>query len=334
MTDLAPSQFSPTLHHFTADRDVPLGTILLAHGYAEHQGRYTHVVSALNAGGWDVITYDHFGHGTSPGRRACVDVAELVRTHIAVRHRAQEIVRPSRAAQQTAAAASATATPDAPAATPATTTADTVTATTPDAPAAKTTATGDTQTATANASFVEPLVLVGHSMGGIITARSAELEPEGIRAVVLSGPAFRPLPKVPVTFAKSLLPLARKFPSVETASLEATAVSHDEAIVEDYNNDPLNYRGKVPLISAISMVVEGDRAITDAGKITAPVLVLHGGADALASTEGSLAFANTMRRTHPDVIVRILPDLYHEIFNEPCRDEIFADMLDYLAKKA
>ena len=61
------------------DEETPLGTVLLAHGYAEHSGRYTHLRSALTRAGYDVAFYDHAGHGTSEGPRARVDVGALIR---------------------------------------------------------------------------------------------------------------------------------------------------------------------------------------------------------------------------------------------------------------
>lgn len=45
----------------------PRAIILLAHGYAEHLGRYTHVAAHLNAHGYGVYTIDHWGHGQSDG---------------------------------------------------------------------------------------------------------------------------------------------------------------------------------------------------------------------------------------------------------------------------
>ena len=60
-------------------QDAPLGTVLLAHGYAEHSGRYAHLRSALTRAGYDVAYYDHAGHGTSEGPRARVDVGALIR---------------------------------------------------------------------------------------------------------------------------------------------------------------------------------------------------------------------------------------------------------------
>lgn len=47
--------------------------VVLAHGYAEHMGRYHHVIEALNEQGYIVFAIDHRGHGESEGERAWVE---------------------------------------------------------------------------------------------------------------------------------------------------------------------------------------------------------------------------------------------------------------------
>lgn len=46
---------------------TPRAAVLLAHGYAEHFGRYEHVAARLNAAGFTVYAIDHWGHGRSDG---------------------------------------------------------------------------------------------------------------------------------------------------------------------------------------------------------------------------------------------------------------------------
>ena len=43
--------------------------VLLAHGLAEHTGRYAHVTARFNERGVAVVAPDHVGHGASPGIR-------------------------------------------------------------------------------------------------------------------------------------------------------------------------------------------------------------------------------------------------------------------------
>ncbi|WP_227340342.1 alpha/beta hydrolase [Sphingopyxis sp. P8] len=46
---------------------APKAIVLLAHGYAEHAGRYGHVAARLNEAGYAVYAVDHWGHGRSDG---------------------------------------------------------------------------------------------------------------------------------------------------------------------------------------------------------------------------------------------------------------------------
>lgn len=65
--------------------DKVRGSVLLAHGFGEHRGRYKRFISALNAHGYDAYTFDFTGHGTSSGPRARVDVAKLIGEHLRAR---------------------------------------------------------------------------------------------------------------------------------------------------------------------------------------------------------------------------------------------------------
>ena len=57
------------------DATPPRAAVVLVHGAGEHSGRYTHVASALTAGGAAVWALDHRGHGRSDGPRALIDRA-------------------------------------------------------------------------------------------------------------------------------------------------------------------------------------------------------------------------------------------------------------------
>lgn len=51
----------------------PRATVLIAHGYAEHAGRYDALAAALTGAGFAVAALDHRGHGASGGRRADIE---------------------------------------------------------------------------------------------------------------------------------------------------------------------------------------------------------------------------------------------------------------------
>ncbi len=75
--------------------DDPAGQVVVAHGFAEHGGRYAHVAAALNALSLSVWAPDHRGHGQSQGERANIEsvwaaVADLDRFVDLVRSQAPE----------------------------------------------------------------------------------------------------------------------------------------------------------------------------------------------------------------------------------------------------
>lgn len=60
------------LHWIETTSDRARATVLLVHGLGEHSGRYHHVVSRLQRGGYRVVAFDLRGHGESTGQRVYV----------------------------------------------------------------------------------------------------------------------------------------------------------------------------------------------------------------------------------------------------------------------
>ncbi len=79
-----------------ADTPEPRGTVLIAHGFAEHNGRYSSMKNALNSAGYDAWFFDFTGHGTSPGKRATVDVGQLIGEHLEARKALLKVARTDR----------------------------------------------------------------------------------------------------------------------------------------------------------------------------------------------------------------------------------------------
>jgi alpha-beta hydrolase superfamily lysophospholipase len=57
------------LYYRVAEADAARATVVLAHGYAEHSGRYGYVTDVLTQAGFSVWALDHRGHGQSDGTR-------------------------------------------------------------------------------------------------------------------------------------------------------------------------------------------------------------------------------------------------------------------------
>jgi alpha-beta hydrolase superfamily lysophospholipase len=173
-----------------------------------------------------------------------------------------------------------------------------------------------------------PVLMLGHSMGGLIVALFLARRTDGVRAAVLSGPAVKAGSNAARPLEWLLRALGRVLPRLRLARLDSGKVSRDPDEVAKYDNDPLVYHGqmKAGLVGAFSKAV---RTLQKrAPKIDLPIAILHGGADGLADPEGSRILYE--RITSVDKTLRVYDGLYHEIFNEPERDHVLSDVIAWL----
>ncbi|MEH6789556.1 alpha/beta hydrolase [Parasphingorhabdus sp.] len=173
-----------------------------------------------------------------------------------------------------------------------------------------------------------PIVLVGHSMGGLIGATYLLSHESEFSACVLSGPAIKAAEE-PSAMLKGVSGfLSRFFPKLGVVQLDPNGVSRDPKVVVDYLADPLVYNGKMGARLAAEML----KAMTDiqdrAARISLPMLLLHGEKDSLAAADGSEFLHAQISSTEKRLI--IYPELFHEIFNEPEKDKVLGDMTGWL----
>jgi len=172
-----------------------------------------------------------------------------------------------------------------------------------------------------------PIVLVGHSMGGLVVAGLATQRAPDVDCIVTSGPALAIGPDV----SPLKMTLARLFRSIwPTLSLEAglnvEGLSRDPEVVRAYQADPLVH-GRATAAMGASMTETIVAVRQSASRVQRPMLLLHGADDPLCDPEGSRRFYEGL--PHGDVPgsdLHIYPNLRHEIFNEPEREQVYADM--------
>jgi alpha-beta hydrolase superfamily lysophospholipase len=187
----------------------------------------------------------------------------------------------------------------------------------------------------ARAQFQGPLVLLGHSLGGLIAGRfvaeGLQARPaawwQPVDALVLSSPALDP-----GTNAVQKLLLAVVAPMLPDLAvnngLKVDWISRDANVVKAYAADPLVHdriTGRLGLFVAR----QGPAVIAAAPRWTTPTLLMWAGADRCVSPAGSAAFA--ANAPHGVVTVREWPGLFHEIFNEPEQGQVLAVLDEWLA---
>ena len=180
------------------------------------------------------------------------------------------------------------------------------------------------------------LVLLGHSLGGLIAARfvaeglhaRAERWQRDVDGLVLSSPALDPglgaLQRLLLAGARRLAPDLRL-----SNGLKPKWVSRDPEVVRRYIDDPLVHdRVTARLVDFI--VRAGEAVRRDAPKWRVPTLLMWAGADRCVAPAGSAAFAGAA----PAAVLTAqeFPALYHEIFNEPEREQVLARLTGWLRR--
>jgi alpha-beta hydrolase superfamily lysophospholipase len=165
-----------------------------------------------------------------------------------------------------------------------------------------------------------PVVLIGHSMGGLVAARYAQRYPETLAALVLSGPL------IGVWVAGDAMLAAEQIPDVP---LDTTTLSRDPAVGRAYEADPLVWHGpfKRATLEAVSRALLAIEEGPSLGDL--PCLWLHGGDDQLVPVEGTRIGVEHLRG--PGTQERIYPGARHEIFNETNSGEVLDDMCAFIA---
>lgn len=169
-----------------------------------------------------------------------------------------------------------------------------------------------------------PVFLVGHSLGGWIGEYYLLDHQDELDGAVLSGAG----PKVPDNITKATIIMGQilsvLIPKTRLISLDANAVSKDTAVVDAYVNDPLVYTGKTTARLAAEMLKAMQRVTDQADKINLPVLILQGGEDKLVDPDGAEMLYEKIGSN--DKTLKMYDGLYHEVFNEPEREQVLRDM--------
>ena len=173
-----------------------------------------------------------------------------------------------------------------------------------------------------------PVFLLGHSMGGLISAHLLLAEQAAYRGAMLSGPAFVAVDPAPAPVIWLGRLLRHLMPKLGMLALNAQEVSRDPEVVADYLADPLVYNGKITTALGVEILDAMDEALEQALSIRLPIYIAHGGADVMAGPEGSRLFHDALGSE--DKTLDFWPGLYHEIFHEPESEEVTARYLNWL----
>jgi acylglycerol lipase len=247
------------------------GTIIIAHGYAEHSGRYKHVAEYFVHQGYAVYSFDQRGHGQSRGKQfGYFERFEALDDDL---RRYVEWVRTQEK--------------------------------------------------------MGPLFLIGHSMGAMLSLYYTIRRQAMLKGLVLSGTHL--VRDQEASGPERLIArlLSQIAPRTGVKKLDSSTISKDEQIVKAYDSDPNVYRGKIRARVGAEWIAATQYILSNVQRITLPVLILHGEADRLVSPSTSQAIYD--RIGSHDKSLKFYDGLYHEIFNEPEKARVLADIWVWLA---
>jgi alpha-beta hydrolase superfamily lysophospholipase len=249
----------------------PKAVLLVAHGLAEHSGRYKNLVDYFVPKGYAVYALDHRGHGKSEGTRSYVDNFNDYLTDLETFF---DMVRKENKNAR--------------------------------------------------------IFLFGHSLGGTIATAYAVEHQEGLAGLILSGSSLVPSTSVSPALLAMAGIISALLPKMGVTLLDASGISRDKSVVDAYVNDPLVFRGKVPARTGAELARMWKQLPEQMPKIKLPVLIMHGFADQLADPRGSKLLYE--RVGFKDKTLKLYDNCYHEICNEPEREQVFMDMQTWLTK--
>jgi acylglycerol lipase len=173
------------------------------------------------------------------------------------------------------------------------------------------------------------MFLVGHSYGGTIATYYSVRYQSELAGLIVSGATL----KIGASVSRILISLSGILsllvPKMGATVLDASAISRSMDVVEAYVNDPLVFRGKIPVRTGTELIRVIQLLEKEMLKITLPVLIMHGTDDRLSAPEGSTMLYE--RIGSGDKTLELYQGFYHEIFNEPERNKVLSDMEDWLA---
>lgn len=174
-----------------------------------------------------------------------------------------------------------------------------------------------------------PVGLFGHSFGGALSLRAAQLRPDLLDAVVATGPFLASARPDPAWLVRGVRWAARFLPRLRSLAIDAATVSSLPDEVRTYEEDPLVDRGGVRLGSARVLTDIGPRVIADAQRLLTPTLLLHGTHDRLADPEGTRQLY--LKAGGRDVELREVPDNGHALLHDADAERVRAGIVEWLA---
>ncbi len=176
-----------------------------------------------------------------------------------------------------------------------------------------------------------PLIIYGHSMGGGVVLSYGTKYPEGVSGIIATSPAVGMANPMSPSMVKLLRILKKIAPNITVSNgLPADGISHDRSVVEKYQSDPLVH-DKVSVTLGLDLMDWGDALSAYDKAYPVPLFVVQGTEDRLVDPVAAEKFATNLKG---NVTYKRFEGGYHELHNEPNKQELFDAIADWLKETA
>lgn len=176
-----------------------------------------------------------------------------------------------------------------------------------------------------------PRFFLGHSLGGLVLARYVQTRPVDAAGLIFTSPFL----SLPADTPAALLALARVIsalaPWLPVGAVDNTKLTRDSDIGRQADADPLGFHGRVNARTGAQFQRAIAAAQAEFSRITAPIYVIHGGADAIVPASGSRRLCEAAASA--DKTLRIYDDGFHELWNDYDRDAVIDGMVRWAAER-
>ncbi|TPX48061.1 hypothetical protein SeMB42_g02516 [Synchytrium endobioticum] len=180
-----------------------------------------------------------------------------------------------------------------------------------------------------------PVVLMGHSLGGLLVlayARSRGPRIKNLRGVISQAPALKIFVAPPVALLARMVG-GNVMSRFQTRNgLDVDGLSTDKAVIAAYQNDPLCH-DLITLMTVRNFVTCGPELLADAKNFKYPIIMYHSPNDKLTDIRGSEEFMANCGS--PDKTFEKFPGNWaHELHNDPGKEQIIQDYTNWITKRA
>ena len=165
------------------------------------------------------------------------------------------------------------------------------------------------------------IFMVGHSLGSTIALDYTLEHQRELQGLIISGTTLKAGASISRAAILAAKILSVVMPKIGVSALDPGGISRDPAVVAAYVNDPLNYTGKLSARFGVELLKTMDMLQKRLSEITLPILIMQGSQDRISDPSSSKILFDGVSSKD-----KIYEGFYHEIFNDPERQQVFSDM--------